>query len=83
MKWRKRLWKDRRRDETPHYWLLKTPLGEVLACRYLDGWVAAINYLGTTVDVEIGWGDTDEQAKRSAERNLRIMSARLARQVAS
>jgi len=62
--------------------MLKTPLGEVLAAHYPDGWVAAINYAGTDSDVEIGWGDTDEEAKKSAEWNLRRLSARLARQVA-
>lgn len=84
MKWRKRYWRDTQHvGAAPHYWLLKTPLGEVLAACYLDGWVAAINYIGADADAEIGWGRNEEEAKRSAERNLRRMSARLARLVAA
>ncbi|HEY5851278.1 MAG TPA: hypothetical protein VIT62_11000 [Lysobacter sp.] len=83
MKWRKRYWRDAQNDgPSPHYWLLKTPLGEVLAACYLNGWTAAISYIGTDTDAEIGWGRNDEECKRSAERQLRRMSARLARLVA-
>lgn len=83
MKWRKRLWRDGWLHGAKHYWQMQTPLGKVLCAHYTDGWVAAINYTGTDADVEIGWGDTDEIAKRSAEKTILGLSKRLAKAVSA